>query len=327
MEDRPLLEFIDTYTPFLRVGTDCSGIEAPIQALRELKIPFKHVFSSEIDKYCIKSIKANYNPEILFGDPKGPYPEGDITKRNIDDVPDIDLYVCGFPCQPFSQAGKRKGFNDRRGNVFWSCLEVIEKKQPKYFILENVKAITWHDKENKKNKYGRTWNTIWKNISELIKYNYTIKWKILNTKDYGIPQNRERMFIVGIKNSDFLWPQPTMMDDLNNYVENHICPKREIANFCKKHVDKIVDYIFVDIAQINRLHKDNKTISCLVTSNRFWNVSLGRYMTINEALLLQGFSKDFIIVNSKVQTLKQIGNSMSVNVLKCIFKESLKFVT
>jgi site-specific DNA-cytosine methylase len=88
MEDRPILEFIDTYTPFLRVGTDCSGIEAPIQAFRQLKIPFKHVFSSEIDKYCIKSIKANYNPEIIFGDPDGPYPEGDITQRNINDVPD-----------------------------------------------------------------------------------------------------------------------------------------------------------------------------------------------------------------------------------------------
>ena len=137
-ENIPILEFIDE--PFyskLRVGTDCSGIEAPIQALRQLKIPFKHIFSSDIDKYCIQSIKANYDPEIIFGDKDGPYPNGDITTRNIDDVPDIDLYVCGFPCQPFSQAGQRKGFEDKRGNVFWSCLEVIERKQPKYFILEN----------------------------------------------------------------------------------------------------------------------------------------------------------------------------------------------
>ena len=86
----------------LRVGTDCSGIEAPIQALLQLKIPFRHVFSSDIDKYCIQSIKANYNPEIIFGDKDGAFPEGDITKRNIKDVPDIDLYVCGFPCQSFS---------------------------------------------------------------------------------------------------------------------------------------------------------------------------------------------------------------------------------
>lgn len=92
----------------LRVGTDCSGIEAPIQALMQMNIPFKHVFSSDIDKYCIQSIKANYNPEIIFGDKDGSFKEGDITKRDINNVPDIDLYVCGFPCQPFSITGEKK---------------------------------------------------------------------------------------------------------------------------------------------------------------------------------------------------------------------------
>ena len=76
---------------FLRVGTDCSGIEAPIQALIQLGIPFRHIFSSDIDKFVIKSIKANYHPEIIFGDKSGSFPEGDITKRVIGDVPDIDL--------------------------------------------------------------------------------------------------------------------------------------------------------------------------------------------------------------------------------------------
>jgi len=100
----------------LRVGTDCSGIEAPIQALQQLKIPFRHIFSSEIDEYCIQSIKANYKPKIIFGDKNGKFPEGDIRKRNIKDVTDIDLYVCGFPCQPFSTAGIRQGLEDERGN-------------------------------------------------------------------------------------------------------------------------------------------------------------------------------------------------------------------
>jgi len=84
-----------------------------------MNIHFKHVFYSDIDKYCIQSIKANYNPEIIFGDKDSSFPEGDITKRNINDVPNIDLYVCGFPCQPFSIAGERKGFSDKRGNVFF----------------------------------------------------------------------------------------------------------------------------------------------------------------------------------------------------------------
>ena len=94
----------------LRVGTDCSGIEAPIMALKQLKIPFYHEFSSEIDKHCIASIKANYKPKIIFGD---------IKKRKIKDVPDIDLYVCGFPCQPFSMAGERNGIEDSRGTIFY----------------------------------------------------------------------------------------------------------------------------------------------------------------------------------------------------------------
>jgi DNA (cytosine-5)-methyltransferase 1 len=163
----------------LKIGTDCSGIEAPIQALKQLKIPYQHIFSSDIDKYVIKSIKANYSPQILFGDPDGKYPEGDITKRNISDVPDIDLYVCGFPCQPFSQAGRRAGFEDKRGTVFFSCLEVIKKKRPKYFILENVRGLLSHDK-------GNTFKIIMKELNSL--KGYQVDWKLLNTKDYGMIQ-------------------------------------------------------------------------------------------------------------------------------------------
>ena len=107
----------------LRVGTDCSGIEAPIMALKQLKIPFRHEFSSEIDKHCIESIKANYKPKKIFGDMK---------KRKLKDIPDIDLYVCGFPCQPFSMAGERKGTDDSRGTIFYECLKVIRNKKPNY---------------------------------------------------------------------------------------------------------------------------------------------------------------------------------------------------
>ena len=195
----------------LRVGTDCSGIEAPIQALKQLKIPFRHVFSSEIDKYCIESIKANYKPEIIFGDKEGDFPEGDIRKRNIKDVPDIDLYVCGFPCQPFSQAGERRGLDDERGNVFFSCLKVIKEKQPKYFILENVKGLVSNDK-------GRTFRIIIKKLSTLEKYGYIIKYKVLNTRDYGIPQNRERLFIVGTK-ENFEWPKKKKMKPLYKFID------------------------------------------------------------------------------------------------------------
>ena len=181
----------------LRIGTDCSGIEAPIQALIQLNIPHKHIWSSDIDKWCIKSIKANYSPERIYGDKDGDYKDGDIRNRNHEELPDIDLYVCGFPCQPFSQAGDGKGLEDGRGNVFFSCIATVRTKRPKYFILENVKGILWNDKRDKKDKYGETWKIIWSEIERLTELGYYVDWKVMNTRDYGIPQNRERVYIVG----------------------------------------------------------------------------------------------------------------------------------
>lgn len=201
----------------LRIGTDCSGIEAPVQALRQLKIPYVSVWCSEIDKYCIQSIKANYNPERIYGDKEGDYPDGDIINRDHNELPDVDLYVCGFPCQPFSQAGKGEGLSDKRGNVFWSCIDVIRIKKPKYFILENVKGILWNDKKDKKDKYGNTWKVIWSEIEKLRDLGYYVDWRVMNTRHYGIPQNRERVYIVGTMEREYLWPEKCDMDDIENY--------------------------------------------------------------------------------------------------------------
>ena len=123
----------------LKVATDCSGIEAPIQALEQLQIPHEHIWSSDIDKYCISSIKANYAPGRLYGDKDGPYPDGDLRNRDHRKLPDVDLYVCGFPCQSFSLAGmrgsSRGGLSDPRGNIIYSCIDTIKAKKPRYFIL------------------------------------------------------------------------------------------------------------------------------------------------------------------------------------------------
>jgi len=303
----------------LRVGTDCSGIEAPIQALIQMNIPFTHVFSSETDKFCIESIKFNYNPKIIFGDKDGPFPEGDITKRNIDDVPDIDLYICGFPCQPFSTAGKQKGFLDKRGNVFFSCLEIIEKKQPRYFILENVKGLFGHNK-------GNTWNIISNSLIELEKYGYIVKWKILNTKDYGIPQNRERIYIVGLKDKEFEWPQKKEMENLKNYIDysdtKSFTTMRKNKN---RTINLPKDSIFIDynFFHTNTYLNSNIWSPCLNTNSGLWCIPLNRYANIKEYLLLQGFPLNFKKVVSNSQLKKQIGNSMSVNVLTCILENML----
>ena len=305
------------YVKMLKIGTDCSGIEAPIQALLQLNIPFIHVFSSEIDKYCIQSIKANYDPEIIFGDKDGPFPEGDITKRNIKDVPDIDFYVCGFPCQPFSSAGKQIGLKDKRGNVFFSCMEVIEKKQPKYFILENVKNLKSHDG-------GKTWEIILKSLTSLEKYGYNINWKILNTKDYGIPQNRERIFIVGTK-TIFEWPEKKEVGDLKSYIDFSDTSIYE-SKTVKKYESKInKNSIFINLCFIKytSFPKSDRICPCLDTRSSIYCIPMSRYANMKEKLKLQGFDTNFKQVVSDTQMKKQIGNSMSVNVLKCIIGEIL----
>jgi DNA (cytosine-5)-methyltransferase 1 len=304
----------------LRVGTDCSGIEAPIQALLQLKIPFRHVFSSDIDKYCIQSIKANYNPEIIFGDKDGAFPEGDITKRNIKDVPDIDLYVCGFPCQSFSICGLKKGFNDKRGNVFFSCFEVIKEKQPKYFILENVKGLVCHNK-------GNTWKIIQENLNSILDI-YNITHKILNTRKYGIPQNRERIFIVGIKKilkKEFKWPREKKLKDIKKFIDESTDHNDVITKTVQHTLDRAPDgSVFVDRGQPNSIYPfADKYTPTLTTQNHLWCIPKSRFATHKERLMLQGFPKNFKQVVSKTQFNKQIGNSMSVNVLKELLKEIL----
>jgi len=303
----------------LRIGTDCSGIEAPIQALLQLNIPFRHMFSSDIDKYVIQSIKANYHPEIIFGDKDGPFPEGDITKRNIEDIPDIDLYVAGFPCQPFSMAGKREGFEDERGNVFWSCLEVIERKRPRYFILENVRGLLNHDKRN-------TWAVIWEALSGLEGYN--VKWKILNTRHYGIPQNRERVYIVGTQ-GEFEWPEEKEMQNLKNFVDWKDNTVKQIYNCSNKYIDNVnKDAIFIDVGWMYKTSfpKAHLITPCITTKSGLWCFLKNRPANCKEHLLLQGF-ENFIQVVSNTQMKKQVGNSMSVNVLKVLLENLLESET
>lgn len=289
----------------LRIGTDCSGIEAPIQALNKLKIKYKHIWSCEIDKHAQKSIKANYNPNLLFDD---------ITKKRT--LPDIDLYVCGFPCQAFSMAGKRKGFNDKRGIIFFNCLDVIRKKQPNVFILENVKGLLSHDN-------GNTWDTIKKHLSKLKLYN--IYHKVLNTKDYGIPQNRERIFIIGIKKTiqkkEFLFPKPTKLKNIHNYIDLKDTQIKIPPNCCKNSLQKSKS-VFVDLSFVNIVSSTSymNYSPTLTSAGNLWCVPQKRHANIKEYLKLQGFPVSFKQVVSDTQMKKQIGNSMSVNVLVYLFK-------
>jgi DNA (cytosine-5)-methyltransferase 1 len=133
---------------------------------------------SEIDKYAEKIYKKHYPDHIGYGD---------ATKINTGEIPEFDLLVGGFPCQAFSVAGKRRGFNDCRGTLFFEIARVLKDKRPRYFLLENVKGLLSHDK-------GKTFQTI---LEVLTNLGYFVEWQVLNSKDFGVPQNRERVFIVG----------------------------------------------------------------------------------------------------------------------------------
>ena len=192
----------------MKIGTDFSGIGSPEMALKLLGIEHEQVFACEIDKYARKSHRAIYGEDYKLYE--------DITKRDHSEVEQLDLYVAGFPCQAFSMAGKRKGFEDTRGTLFFNVAEFIKINQPKCFILENVKGLLSHDG-------GKTFQTIISLLTDnggtangqmFIPYfedglGYHVYYKVLNTKDFGIPQNRERIFIVGFKEfREFRFPKP-----------------------------------------------------------------------------------------------------------------------
>tara|TARA_B110000902_G_scaffold264754_1_gene347065 strand:- start:679 stop:1743 length:1065 start_codon:yes stop_codon:yes gene_type:complete len=181
----------------IKVGTDFSGIGSPEAALKRLNIPHHNVFACDIDKYAKQSFLELNSPDLFYDD---------ITTRDYKEVPQLDLYVAGFPCQSFSLAGKRGGFDDTRGTLFFNVAEFIKVNQPECFILENVKGLLSHDN-------GKTFQTITDVLTngggtlngqmgmDTIDdgLGYHVYTKVLNTKDYGIPQNRERIFIVGFK--------------------------------------------------------------------------------------------------------------------------------
>jgi DNA (cytosine-5)-methyltransferase 1 len=302
----------------ITIGTDCSGIEAPIEALKQLGIPFKHMWSCEINKFARTSILANHKPEILYED---------ITTRDHSQLPDVDVYVCGFPCQSFSLMGKKLGTQDPRSNIMMHCIDVIKKKQPLIFVLENVKNFKYIEKGK---PFNYLLDALYKNVDETGETIYNIYWDIYNTKDYGIPQNRERIYIIGIKKDiqikDFVKPDPIEMKPLGDFIID-----KTIVN--NTNISKTISL------KLKRINFEKNYILCcdgisppmkgccptLTYSGckYMYHSTYNRYLSIQECLLLQGFPIDFKNVVGDVKLCNQIGNSMSVNVLTAIFKEIL----
>jgi len=176
----PIIRYIDLF----------SGLGAFHTAFNSRPEKFKCVLACDIDEGARNIYKANYGLE----------PHGDICKIDPQTMPDFEILCAGFPCQPFSIAGKGEGFNDKvKGNLFYNILKIIDAKSPPMCILENVKNLKTHDS-------GKTYKTI---ESELVKRNYLITSKVINSADYGSPQARQRIFIVATKDKPFAIPNPT----------------------------------------------------------------------------------------------------------------------
>lgn len=174
-----ILRFIDL---FAGIGGIRKGFE---QACSERGITAECVFTSEIKSHAIDVLNQNHPNETVHGD---------ITKVESHEIPEFDVLLGGFPCQAFSAAGKRLGFDDTRGTLFFEVERILKDKKPQGFILENVEGLVNHDKVDSKDKIGRTLSTILKHLQML---GYKVNWKVLNAKDFGVPQDRKRIYITG----------------------------------------------------------------------------------------------------------------------------------
>lgn len=301
------LRFIDLFCGIggFRVAMDQACIENDL-------VP-ECVFSSDIDTYCQDSYEANF----------GHRPTGDITKVNPKKVPNHDILFAGFPCQPFSIIGQMKGFEDTRGTLFFHIANIIKEKRPKAFILENVKQLVGHNQ-------GQTLKVIIKTLQDL---KYHVQYTVLNALDYGLPQKRERVLIVGHREPImFSFPSP-------------IRPFRPLSEILEKKVDK--KHIASDYIKAKRKEKhksayklsiwhENKAgnicsypYSCALRAGASYNYLLvngERRLTPREMFRLQGFPDTYKIISNDTQARKQAGNAVPVNMVKAVILKLLPYV-
>jgi len=197
------VRFIDLFAGMggFRIGFETACVNLGVEA--------ECVFSSELKEHAVQVYKDNFKESSVFGD---------ITKIPSKDIPDFDVMLAGFPCQAFSSAGKRHGFSDTRGTLFFEIERILQEKAPSVFILENVDGLINHDKDIKSDDMGRTLKIILEKLEQL---NYKVNWQLLDAKNFGLAQNRKRVFIVGTKiNTISLSDFPLVHTKLKNILES-----------------------------------------------------------------------------------------------------------
>lgn len=285
-----------------------------------------NVYSSEWDKFAQTTYRINY----------GEVPDGDITAVDEKDIPDHDILLGGFPCQPFSQAGLHKGFEDARGTLFFDVARIIKSKRPKAFMLENVKQLKGHDRGN----------TIKVILSVLNELNYYVpEPQILNAYHFGVPQNRERIIIVGF-NKDYL---PENFEEFKypiGNIDEGVC----VGNILEAEVGDrftISDKLWQGHQARKQMHekKGNGFGFCLFNKDSKYTSTISaryykdgsealieqygknpRMLTPRECARLQGFTDDFIIPVSNARAYKQFGNSVCIPVIEAVAKSMIEYL-
>ena len=292
------------------------------------------VFTCEIDKYCQKTYLANWKNENIYND---------ITKlsdEEIEEIPDFDILLAGFPCQPFSQAGLKKGFNDTRGTLFFDIERILTIKQPKAFLLENVKALTYSPMRH-------SFQIMLENLRGLsgpMKNNgYNVPDpQILRAADFGVPQNRERVFIIGFKDKSVVFEYPEKLNiktRVGDILDHNPDPKYTISDKLwaghqrRKKQNKLNGKGF-GYGIVNSETEYTNTISARyykdgseILINQGPNKN-PRKLTRNECKNLQGFPDDYKLPKdvSDAQIYKQFGNSVCVPVIKHLAKKIISHI-
>ena len=360
-----IIENLSTFIPFKKrtERSDFTFIDL-FAGIGGIRLPFQNLggeclFSSEWDKFSIKTYAANF----------GELPKGDISKISSNEIPSHDILLAGFPCQAFSQAGLRKGFADTRGTMFFEIQRILAAKQPKAFLLENVKQLKGHDK-------GKTLKTILEilrgendlnipddyPVSEEVrnsmnkKLNYAVDFRVLRANNFGVPQKRERIYIVGF-NRDFFDESVDLdkkISEMFSYLENKRSSTR-LGDILENN--SIIDpkYTISDrlLAGHIRRRKEHKIkgngfgYSLFNVDSSFCNTISARYykdgseilidqsdidknprkLTPRECARIQGFPDEFLVnAVSDVQIYKQFGNSVSVPVINEIAKSVIEII-
>lgn len=317
-----MIRFIDLFCGVggIRIGMESQGFEC--------------VMSSDINIECQRTYKENFNE----------LPLGDITQIDEKEIPDHEILCAGFPCQPFSISGKQKGFEDTRGTLFFEICRIIQEKKPKVIFLENVKHLVHHNQ-------GHTLEVILNKLEDL---GYKVSWKVLNGSDFGVPQNRERIIIIGSKTEKFDFnkiktiPRGKLLDflDVDGNFE-YLAPEEYtlleetkqqpisgliFAGYRNKSIRKVgvrpgTEHLSRVHKQPNRIysvHGIHPTLPSQETSGRYFILTEDnrvRKLTLNECWRIMGFPKNYKKISAVGEQYKQLGNSVCVPMISAVAEE------